>query len=293
MPIPLLAGLLGFAGSAAGSTLIGAGTSLLGAALSRPKNSYQVPDYAGIRRGAEVAGINPLTALMYAPGQAVQSQNYMGQAIADAGMMLADSMAKNRASGQVSKLQQANANLAKKVQNLTLRPKVGGIYAQRQAVPSTRAALGVTGAASASPALGVSGVSTVGADPRLADPVVLLDGASGGIAVPDDRLDRGAGFYIAGQRIEPAPGWSPSNVAENEYGDIGQAFYGLGKMVADISYTRSLRPGQTRGVPLSMRDGIEMPPGYEPAYPKSKKQKLKAWAGQMGWPLGVPTYGQF
>lgn len=273
--------------------VIGGIASILGAIVGRPKNSYQVPNYAKIRAGAEAAGYSPLTALMYAPGQAMQSQNYMGQAIADAGMMLADSMAKNRASGQVSKLQQANAILAKKVQNLTLRPKVGGIYAQRQATPSLRRALGVTGAASASSSVGASSVSTVGADPRLADPVVLVDGASGGIAVPDDRLDRGAGFYIAGQRIEPAPGWSPSNVAENEYGDIGQAFYGLGKMAADISYTRSLRPGQTRGIPLSMRDGIEMPPGYQPAYPKSKKKKLKAWVGQMGWPLGVPTYGQF
>lgn len=272
--------------------VIGGIASLLGAIVGRPKNSYQVPDYAKIRSKAEAAGFNPLTALQFAPGQAVQSQNYMGQAIADAGMMLADGLAKNGASGQVSKLQQANANLAKKVQNLTLRPKVGGIYAQRQAVPSTRAALGVTGAGSASPALGVSGVSTVGADPRLADPVALVDGAAGGIAVPDGRLDRGAGFYIAGQRIEPAPGWSPSNVAENEYGDIGQAFYGLGKMAADISYSRSLRPGQTRGSPLSMRDGIEMPPGYVPSYP-NKKQKVKAWLDQMGWPLGVPTYGQF
>lgn len=156
--LPFLAGLLGFAGSAAGQTLIGAGSTLLGAALSKPKTSYQVPDYAGIRAAAEAAGFNPLTALMAAPGQAVTSQNYMGQAIADAGMMVADALAKRGGSGNVSRLQQANAKLARKVRDLTLRPKVGGIYAQREAVPSLRAALGVRDGQGSAPSGGSVGV---------------------------------------------------------------------------------------------------------------------------------------
>lgn len=284
---PLLGAIGGWAGSAVGQTVIGAGASLLSAKMGQPKNKWQVPDYAGIRSKAEAAGFNPLTALTSASGQAVQSQNYMGAAIADAGLMLADTLAKNKNAGQVSKLAQSNAALTKKVQALTLRPVVGGVYAQRQATPSLRSSLRVSGSALSSSGSGVSDVSTVGADPRLADPVVLLDGPSGGIAVPPDRLDRGAGFYIAGRRIEPAPGWSPSNVAENEYGDIGQAFYGLGKLGADLAYTVSLRPGQTRGRPLSMRDGIEMPPGYRPSYPKSKADRVSDYVGpppRDAWP---------
>lgn len=139
---PLLGAIGGWAGSAVGQTVIGAGTSLLSAKMGQPKNKWQVPDYAGIRSKAEAAGFNPLTALSAAPGQAVQSQNYMGAAIADAGLMLADTLAKNKNAGQVSKLAQSNAALTKKVQALTLRPKVGGVYAQRQATPSMRAALG-------------------------------------------------------------------------------------------------------------------------------------------------------
>ncbi len=123
--------------------LIGAGANILGAAVSKPKTKYQVPDYAGIRRAAEAAGFNPLTALQAAPGQAVQSSNFMGQAIADSGLMIADALASRGGSGQVSRLQQANADLQSKVQSLTLRPEVGGVYARRQSVPSLRQALGV------------------------------------------------------------------------------------------------------------------------------------------------------
>lgn len=130
--------------------LIGAGASLLGGALGRRdekkaiarQNEYNEP--VNVRARAEAAGFNPL--LFVGPGVGQQAvtggSNYMGSAIADAGMLLADAVAKKKEATRVSALQQQNAELAAKVENLTLRPKVGGIYAQRQAVPFLGAALG-------------------------------------------------------------------------------------------------------------------------------------------------------
>lgn len=222
-----------------GGSLISAGASLLGGIFGKSKPKYVTPDYAKIRRKAEAAGFNPLTALTSAPGQVVQSQNYMGSAIADAGLLLADGMAKKaEQEGEITRLREQNQKLAEKVQNLTLRPRIGGIYAATESTPSLRQALG-------------------GKDvlvDRLHDPVALEAGGSGGIAVPDPRLDRGTGFYINGHRLEAAPGWSPASVAEDEYGDVGQAFYGIGKFFADATYTHSLHrnPGVTKGHPLSL-----------------------------------------
>lgn len=222
-----------------GGALISGASSLLGGLFGGSKQQYVVPDYAKIRRRAEKAGFNPLTALTSAPGQVVTSQNYMGSAIADAGLLLADGMVKTaERDGEVAKLKEQNEKLIEKLRDATLRPRVGGIYAQTESTPSLRQALGG---------------KDVLAD-RLHDPVALEAGGSGGIAVPDPRLDRGTGFYINGHRLEAAPGWSPASVAEDEYGDVGQAFYGVGKFFADAAYTHSLHrsPGVTKGQPLSL-----------------------------------------
>jgi hypothetical protein len=137
--------------------LIGAGASLLGGILGRnaqkkataqqqafdrqqvaEMNVYNDP--AQVRARAEAAGLNPL--LFMAPGVGQQtgmaqsqasSGNYMGAALADAGMMIADQMSKNRELARLEKLSAENKKLAEKVQNLTIRPKVGGVYAQREA----------------------------------------------------------------------------------------------------------------------------------------------------------------
>lgn len=129
-----------------GPALIGAGSSLLGGALSNQaerkgiaaQNAYNDP--AQIRARAEAAGFNPL--LFVGPGVGNQttaaSGGYMGAAIADAGMQIADQMAKNRELGRLEKLAAENKKLAEKVQNLTIRPKVGGVYAQREAYNENR-----------------------------------------------------------------------------------------------------------------------------------------------------------
>ncbi|BAQ71544.1 hypothetical protein NHU_04431 (plasmid) [Rhodovulum sulfidophilum] len=124
--------------------VIGAGASLLGGAMaSRSSGKHVVPDYAKIRRKAEAAGFNPLTALTSAPGSAVASQNYMGSAIADAGLILADGMAKKaEKTGELQKAREQNAQLKERVQQLTIRPRVGGIYANNVNTPSIRAAVG-------------------------------------------------------------------------------------------------------------------------------------------------------
>lgn len=147
--------------------LIGAGASLLGGILGnraqkkvnnqniafqrennalqqnlvREQNAYNDP--AALRKRAEKAGFNPL--LFVGPGVGQQmgvantsapqiaASNYMGAAVADAGMMIADQMSKNRELARLEKLSAENKKLAEKVQNLTIRPKVGGVYAQREA----------------------------------------------------------------------------------------------------------------------------------------------------------------
>ncbi|MDZ4393447.1 hypothetical protein [Cypionkella sp.] len=143
--------------------IIGAVGSLLGGFLSKPKNEYVVPDYAKIRRKAEAAGFNPLFAMANAPGQVVQSQGYMGSAVSDAAMILADAVAKRPGAGKLSQVQAQNRALSKQVQSLTLRPIVGGIYAQRGVTPSLRKSLGVPdGSSNTQP----SGVSVRGQNPR-------------------------------------------------------------------------------------------------------------------------------
>ncbi|NPD17563.1 hypothetical protein HOY34_20470 [Xinfangfangia sp. D13-10-4-6] len=53
----------------------------------------------------------------------------MGQAIADASMIMADGLQKRTDAQKLSQEQQENARLKKQLQQATLRPKVGGIYA--------------------------------------------------------------------------------------------------------------------------------------------------------------------
>lgn len=111
-----------------------------------------------------------------------------------------------------------------------------------------------------------------GATDRLSDPVVLTPGNSGGYAVPDERFDRGAGVFAGGKRVEPAPGWSPASVIENEYGDVGSWFYGLGKMSADVLHTLDQNIGardkgddQTKWSAYKLRNTYgKSPDGFNP-----------------------------
>lgn len=134
------------------SALIGAGASLLGGLLGRKKtvsaetNSRQaiLGQAAGARQASDRYGFNALTLLgaSSAVGPS-QSANYLGSAIADAGMILADGLAQRKQeASRSSQLQQENDLLKQRLQQQTLRPKFAGIYAQRQVTPPLRQALG-------------------------------------------------------------------------------------------------------------------------------------------------------
>lgn len=225
-------------------TFISAGASLLGGFLGdrqrkkdqrynermiAQQNAYNAPDQ--IRARAEKAGFNPL--LFAGPGVGLQTSapqavggNYLGAAIADAGMMAADALARQPARQKLNQFQAENQKLKQQVQSLTLRPKVGGLYADRVVTPSIKTAVGRSGKSDAK----------TGLDPRIADPVNLADGGDGGIAVPEPRLDRGAGIFLGGNYWESAPGWSTGQTIEDEYGDVASWAYGIGKIAADTGH---------------------------------------------------------
>lgn len=156
--------------------LIGAAASLLGANRARrgeakaiaAQNEYNKP--ANVRARAEEAGFNPL--LFVGPGVGQQTatggSNFMGQAIADAGLMLADKITERQAAVKLSKAMDDNRRLQQQLTQATIRPKVGGIYAGSEMLPTQTAALGGSRASSTGPAGGPvsghgSGVSTADA----------------------------------------------------------------------------------------------------------------------------------
>lgn len=142
------------------ATIIGIGGQLLGglfgnrsakkaaaaeAARAAQERAWAIEDQAQqfvrLRDAAEKAGFNPLTALGAAPASGmvgataaagpVSSQDYMGSAIADSALMLADSLAKTKAAAMGQKVQmlaRQNRRISGQLTQATLRPKVGGVY---------------------------------------------------------------------------------------------------------------------------------------------------------------------
>lgn len=213
------------------SALITAGATLLGG-LFAPKPKYVVPDYAKIRSGAEAAGFNPLTALTQGPqGAVVQPANVMGSAIADAGLMLADSLAKSKKSGVLSRVQSENAKLREQVTNMTLRPKVAGVYARQQSVPSVPSAVGVSSANANRSDDPDNGSFDVRADASVgsfqSQPTSSSDDAS---KTPTRPLS------ILGYRITPQSGTSDAEAFASRYGEDFMSpswFAGWGGFIGD------------------------------------------------------------
>lgn len=197
--------------------VLSAGLSLLGGILGRnserkaiaAQNEYNNP--SNIRARAEAAGFNPL--LFVGPGvgnqMATGGSNFMGSAIADAGLMLSEALAKRQDLRKLDRLKDENQKLNQQVTNLTIRPKFGGIYSQREAIPSKRAALG--GSNDAAPvkasAVGVSGVAAGGVSTQLrVSPLTLTTRSD---------ISDGGDF-------------------EQRWGEVGGALAGLGVMAADL-----------------------------------------------------------
>lgn len=211
------------------SSLISAGSSLLGGLMGgddRKKNARAMTDQikanarsaevmpTHIRKGAETAGFNPLTVLTQGQSPGVQypgitSQNYMGAAVADAGMIIADAVAKSGQNAQVSALEAQNAKLAEQVQSLTLRPKVGGIYAGRVSTPTTGAALGVSNASAVQNVVGGddSNGSTVAASVRPLAETLPVDPRR---KVDNSDIKTNSGFMVIDNPAVGFPIYSPT-----------------------------------------------------------------------------------
>jgi|GEM_PF-2829136 len=259
-----------------GGALISGASSLLGGIFGGSKSEYVVPNYQKIRTKAEAAGFNPLTALAMAPGQVVQSQNYMGSAIADAGLALADGLvAKDKKDGALAKLAEENDKLRETVQNMTLRPKVPGVYAQREAIPSVSQAVGggnVQTSQVSDQTLSGGGASVGGSN--------LSSGGGGSASVkkgspdapPSDPLDPSravdklkvtsdAGFGIVDNAVT-GPFHIP--LVNGEMPDLTQLLVLGGSYVADRGYTaidRYLNP------PPPPRDPRGVLAGKKPLFP--------------------------
>lgn len=128
--------------------IIGAGASIIGGmlgnnsakkqqnrqiAFAREEREYNKP--TNIRARAEEAGFNPLLFIGPGVGNAASggisggSANYMGQAIADAGLLIAEGMRnKSAETKRINDLEAQNKELQKKLVDQTVRPRVGGIY---------------------------------------------------------------------------------------------------------------------------------------------------------------------
>ena len=128
------------------TALIGGASSLLGGLFGKPKTTSagenRYSDVQGAMKAAKEFNLNPLTVLGMPPIGPTSTPNYIGQAISDAGLMLADGYAKKaEREGAVSKLQDENKKLQQKLQQATIRPKVGGVYTQRVQTPTVQEAV--------------------------------------------------------------------------------------------------------------------------------------------------------
>lgn len=132
----MLGALIGAAGSIIGGVM--KSNSAKKAANQERKWALgdQAEQFVRLRAAAEKGGFNPLTVLGASPTSGMvnptnAAQSYMGDAIATSSLMLADSMSKTSAAATGKKLQnanRANADLTRKLNAATLRPKMAGVF---------------------------------------------------------------------------------------------------------------------------------------------------------------------
>lgn len=145
--------------------LIGAGGSLLGGIFGRKKPKVDPRQIAkqiegqalGARQAGEKYGFNPL-ALLGLPvdvGAASSNPAAFGRAIADAALTIGENVGNTSRDAENSKLRQANAQLQERVQRLTLRKPVPGVYERNGGAASVSRGGAVSGGRDA----GLSGAS--------------------------------------------------------------------------------------------------------------------------------------
>ncbi len=244
--------------------------SLVGGILGRnsekkaiaAQNQYNDP--AQVRARFEAAGFNPLLGIQ--PGVGMQSAtggtNFLGAAIADAGLALDASRQRKSEMAQLSALADQNQKLAREVQTLTIRPKVGGVYAQSEAVPALPSARRGANAA----------YLETGPVPLSAQ----AGGAAFGDAVKPEFANTYKTFVNDGQETDIALGPDLDEVIS------GAAIAANNKAKARSAWLKN----HTVGVPYG-RNGIQYPPGYEPR-PPSRKKTLWDNVPKISKPSGKP-----
>jgi hypothetical protein len=206
------------------SALIAAGLSLVSGLFGKnsekkaikAQNAYNDPKQ--VRARAEAAGFNPL--LFIGPGVGQQTAtgggNYMGEAIANAGLALTDGIQKKQMMDiERSRLKMDQQKLDLLIQSATIRPKSGGIYAGNVSAPSLGGVGGSNGSNFARVPFGLSGGGSVrvGASVSNVNPNAPKSSSDDASKVPTLPL------MLLGEPIKPVSNTSDAESFGSRYGE--------------------------------------------------------------------------
>lgn len=182
-------------------------------AFAREEREYNKP--INVRARAEEAGFNPLLFAGPGVGQANAghlpggSNNYMGSAIADIGLIAADAWKSKAAeTSRIAQLEDENKELQKRLVDQTLRPPMGGMY-QR-----------------GGPSIKPPAAKAVGG------PIEPTAAAS-----DEGTLPATLPILFGGMEITPAGKNSDADVTEGRYGDIVGPIMGIRAIYDDVRHT--------------------------------------------------------
>lgn len=283
IPVPVIAAGI----SAVGSLLGGRKAAKEQARAIAAQNAYNAPK--AIRARAEEGGFNPL--LFVGPGVGLQTATaapVMGQAIANAGLAVADGLtAMGQQQAYASALEEQNAELRKAVERATLRPEVAGIYGVAQpvtvgAAPSTARTTVQLDGSSVPLAYGVEpgAIDEVSTTTRYSTPGA--PGVSTEATEGIDIEDLGTGLIVDGINQAKAVGDIPTNF-EAPYLEAGR---NVGQFLGTAFYKMHLSASKTWGTMArergrQWRDRLLYHP--HPVVPKAGAGKL---------PMKAPWYAQ-
>lgn len=200
----------------------------------------------GARQASELYGFNPLTMLQYGAGAGGGGGGGGAPPLASVQILVDGLQGVDDALSGRDQRQKAAEELEIDLARLRLEQMRSGVFVAPASaaggVMSRPSPLGrqagmvlQNGSVSLPPARApLSSASDSDHNPNKDHP---LRPSLGNIKQPDQTIDRGAGYYLGGYRIEPAPGWSSGESYEQEYGDGPVAWAGgVGKLLADIAH---------------------------------------------------------
>ena len=230
--------------------LIAGGSSLLGGLLDRRANrraaerDYQrsradflgdgAEQFVRLRAAAKKGGFNPLTALMATGG----GQGYQGAAgnTLSSGAIFSQAIARG-VDTYFNTPDPADVE-AETIRRQATSDMVNRAAAARDPFQNFGYALTKVRPFSRAVESGLPGMITR-RDLTLAN-IGLRAPVVGSVGVPERFLDRGSGSFVANRYWEAAPGWSPTEQVENEYGDLVGALYGVAKVSTDVGHNFGL-----------------------------------------------------